>query len=94
MNTDNSMKLSFSISQESQPKKKKVSKPQSEMTMKDNKIDREKRRIEHFKRMKKTLFRVYIQNLLRTEEAKMDFRCEWKKEKAYNKKHNLKTWLR
>lgn len=97
MNSENSIKICSS--QEfspgpSTPNNKKVVQLKSETKIKENKIARDKRRLEHHKRMQSTLFRAYIQNLLRTDQAQMDFRTEFEKEKVYNKKHNLKMWLR
>lgn len=47
------------------------------------------------KRMNSTLFRIIIQRLLtKSEKAKKEFIDEWRNEKAYNRMHKLKSWLR
>lgn len=91
---NNTLNLNKSFTQE---RKRCPSAPKSGRKVAKQELEKKiqaKRRLEHHKKMQSTLFRVYIRSLLTSEEAKMDFRNEWEKEKAYNKKHNLKMWLR
>lgn len=79
----------------SAPIAKEAARPESTEKKKLSKgVARKKCRNEQKNKMKSTLFRSYIKRLLKTDQAKKDFLEEWAKEKAYNKTHNLKMFMR